>query len=114
MEHASSPPLGQPAGPETRPPDSREAPRASTPPQPDPWGRLPGPWSLNPGSRMPPRGWSRRAATGASGPGPGRMASWWPGASDTLRRMGGLALLGCSLWLVAILVFFRSILGMFS
>ncbi|MFC4166128.1 hypothetical protein [Teichococcus aestuarii] len=33
---------------------------------------------------------------------------------DALRRAGGFALLGCSLWLVAVLAFFRSVIGLFS
>ncbi|HWX49930.1 MAG TPA: hypothetical protein VNZ61_17930 [Roseomonas sp.] len=62
---------------------------------------------------MPPRGWGRRPAGGGA-PGQGPAGGWWPGSGDTLRRAGGFVLLGCSLWLVAILVFFRSIIGMFS
>ncbi|PHK96706.1 hypothetical protein CR162_02025 [Pseudoroseomonas rhizosphaerae] len=33
---------------------------------------------------------------------------------DALRRAGGFALLGCSLWLVTVLAFFRSIIRIFS
>lgn len=33
---------------------------------------------------------------------------------DALRRAGGFVLLGCSLWLVVVLAFFRAIAGLFS
>ncbi|HWL83561.1 MAG TPA: hypothetical protein VNR89_21620 [Roseomonas sp.] len=125
MEQAASPPLGRPDGPGTPPPQGGETPRAAASERPDPWGRRegrnngpgngpwteqPGPWSPRGSSRMPPpRGWRRPRSVGASGEAPA-----WPGRGETLRRIGGFALLGCSLWLVAILAFFQAIIGMFS
>ncbi|MXP61871.1 hypothetical protein E0493_00720 [Roseomonas sp. M0104] len=56
-----------------------------------------------------PRGWHRPRPAGGPDAAPG-----WPGRGETLRRIGGFALLGCSLWLVAILAFFQALVGMFS
>lgn len=37
-----------------------------------------------------------------------------PSGRETLRRLGGLGLLICSLWLVAVLAFIRSVIGLFT
>lgn len=115
------------------PPDGGAAPRAAGPERPDPrldprldpWGRregrnndsASGPWAEQPGPWNPrrnagmsaPRGWHRPRPAGGPDAAPG-----WPGRGETLRRIGGFALLGCSLWLVAILAFFQALVGMFS
>ncbi|MCI0753228.1 hypothetical protein [Teichococcus vastitatis] len=37
-----------------------------------------------------------------------------PPVPDALRRLGGFALLGASVWLVAIIALFRALVGLFT
>lgn len=45
---------------------------------------------------------------------PSGLDALLPSGRETLRRLGGLGLLICSLWLVAVLAFVRSIIGLFT
>ena len=86
--------------PPSRPQGSRDAPRpggSGGTRSPDFQG---GPWSLwNAAPQI-------RARAG--------LDALLPSGGSALRRAGGLALLGCSLWLVSIIAFFRAVAGLFS
>lgn len=45
---------------------------------------------------------------------PPGLAALMPRGDGAMRRFGGFALLGTSLWLVAVLAFFRAVIGVFS